>query len=154
MNQNNKGFTLIEVLVFLALLVVAGVFLFNLTGCTDDDQAKEVARQRAIETREAAEQQANQQNSGQSADTSTQQTEVAQNDTPAEPEKPAEPQTETITTYHFTSTTERSSVDCANEGKVEACGVNYASCGKDGADSYACQTGVHEWATSREELVK
>lgn len=150
MNLKNKGFTVIEVLVLLALLVVVGVFLFNLTGCTDDDQAKEVARQKRIEAQEQQEQQARD-------DHNSQEQTSRDNETAAqakEEEKPAEPKKETVTTYHFTSTTERNSVDCASEGKVEACGVVYDSCGREGNDSYACQTGVHEWSTSREELVK
>jgi prepilin-type N-terminal cleavage/methylation domain-containing protein len=146
MKPKNKGFTVIEVLVLLAIVAVFLVLLSNLVGCTSDDQAKATS----------ADTQTQEQTSGgtTSVDTGTSQVEVAQNDQPAEEEKPAEPETKTVTTYHFTSISERNTVDCDSEGKSEGCGATYSDCGPKRDETYACQTGVHEWSTNREELVK
>jgi hypothetical protein len=130
--------------------------LLCLVGCTDDDQAKEVARQKRIEAQEQAEQQANQQNSQATPDTSSAPVEVAQNEAPAEPEKPAAPETRTVTTYHFHSA-EYGERNCDNSGKESACGVSFESCGsndRDRDEDYFCLTNVKVWSTSKEELVK
>lgn len=135
MKLKNKGFTLIEVLVLLALIVTCLIFLGNLVSCTSDEQPRAAAAERQEEAPSAP-------------------IEVAQNDTPAEPEKPAGPQYETITTHHFTSSSETHSIDCTEAGKDEACGISYESCGSKGEDAYYCQTGVHAWTTEKQQLVK
>jgi len=126
----------------MTLRILSIALFLSLVGCTSDNQA--------TATTSTDSQPAQEQTQEQTAPP----VEVAQNDTPTEPEKPAEPETKTITTYHFTSISERGSIDCDSEGKSEGCGATYSDCGPKRDETYACQTGVHEWSTSREELVK
>lgn len=64
---------------------------------------------------------------------------------------PKEPEYEEVTTYYFTSNTEKVAVECYQEGRITSCGVNYNDC-KDNTE-YACQTGVKEWFKTDKKLV-
>jgi type IV secretory pathway VirB10-like protein len=147
-NLKSHKLVIIAVIAGLALLVC-------MMGCTSDDQAQEIARQKRIEERqqqEAAAAEAAKLPEPNGSATATQEAQPEERQ-PQEEEKPVEPKTQTVTTYHFTSSTERGTVDCNSEGKIDACGGVFENCGAHRDETYACQTGVHAWETSKEELV-
>jgi hypothetical protein len=136
-------------------MIVCPVVLLFLNGCTDDEQAKMIERQKQIDANQRQEEPKQQEPEQSTADTSSSQTQ-ASDPTPAsdesQPTEEATPEPQTQTMYHFTSTTETRTVTCAKDGEIEACGVSFKECGKSGDDEYHCQTGVHFWTT--EETVK
>jgi hypothetical protein len=131
---------------FVSLFVISAVALVVccIVGCTDDEQAKMIDRQKKMDNQDQQTQPAPPPvSTPTSSDTNVSQPV----DTPAQPE------TKTVTTYHFTSSTERNPVDCNREGEIHECGLKYNDCGKDGNETYGCQVGVHEWYTVVEETV-
>lgn len=135
-------------------LLILSSILFCASACTDDEQQRMIDRQKRQE-----EQQQQQRETQQTPATPTEQPSSTpiEEQTPAPeatPEAPPEPEKQTVTTYYFTSSTERGVVQCAEDSEMTNCGLSFTKCGKDGSDSYYCQAGVHTWYTEREELVQ
>ena len=120
------------------ILLVAGF-----SGCTNDDQPPAATEIRITENHSVTQ-----------VPVATPVSVAAEATAIAKPESTPEPHIISVTTYHFTSNSERIVVDCDRDGVLHECGVSFADCGKDGAHSYDCQVGVHEWITKYSEIEK
>jgi hypothetical protein len=113
------------------VLALMAFIAFTFTNCTDDEQQKMIQQQK----QQAPEAQPT------PAPTPT---ETPTPEAAAETQ-PTQPTTRTV--YHFTSNSEKATVNCTKDGSLDACGARFENCGPDENHSYYCQTGVHEWVT-------
>jgi len=125
-------------------LIAILMLTLALPACTNSEQAEETARQ---ERREAEMRRLQQER--QAAEQRTKEEQKVQPE-PEEPAAPSEPEYREITTYFFTSNTEKVAVACNDEGTMHECGVTFEDCN---GSAYYCQTGVKVFSKTKKELV-
>jgi len=122
------------------------LMMLTLAACTSSEQAEEQARQARRERQEMEEsRQLKEQHEREAA--ALREQEAAK---PEEPAAPPEPEYRDVTTYYFTSNTEKTAVSCSDEGAMHECGITFEDCN---GSAYYCQTGVKVFSKTKKELV-
>jgi len=115
------------------------LLMLGLAACSNSQQEEETRRQERQEQEIAKARQEQQARKEQ--------------EQPAEPEQPAappEPEYREVTTYYFTSATEKTVVECHEEPELTNCGVTFKDCN---GSEYYCQVSVRHFTKTKKELV-